>query len=380
MRVGLALALPLLACSSATDDAARLAAREQPVIGGRDSAAGDDGVVIVRVERPGGTSVCSGSLVAPNLLLTARHCVTATYVEDNIRCKADGSLDVPSGGALGEPVAADRVTIYLGAAPSQDAVSNLPGGAPDGVGTRIVTTSWPNVCRDDLALIVLDREVSAPIVPLDLRTQVSKATRVSTVGYGLTENSRSGELWSDRKRRDGVPVKYVDTLPNTFGIGRAVCQGDSGGPAFDSISGGVVGVYSLGFPGVDVSSCSSENALNYYTRLSAYEPLLRQGFDAAEQPFPEPAPGGEGGAPNAEGGAESNAEGGASTAGDGAAAGGAEPDDEGPRKEPGAGDGGGCNSSGARASWPSLLLAFGALAARSRRRRQHAVAAQGPAR
>lgn len=364
MRSAIVCALGLLACGHAPEGGDRASELKQPVIGGKESPAADDGVVIVLIQRAG-ASICSGALVAPNLLLTARHCVTAVYEENNIRCNADGSLDEPSGGALGEPVAPEKVRIYLGADPTQDSVSSLPGGEPAGIGTRIVTTDWPSVCRDDLALVILDRDVAAPIVPLDLTTPITKAMRVSTVGYGLTESSDLGDLWSARRRRDSVAVKYVDTLPNTFGVGRAVCQGDSGGPALDAVSGGIVGVYSLGFPGVDVSSCSSENALNYYARLNAYESLLREGFDAAGQPFPEPAPSG-GGAPSAEAGAPASP----APAGSGGvgAAGGAEPEGEAPLEKPRSEDEGGCNLSGSPARWPSWLLAAFALLTVRRRR------------
>lgn len=359
----LSWALALVACSEGATDATTESRREA-VIGGKTSPDADDGVLAVRIDRPGGTSVCSGSLIAPNLVLTARHCITAMYVEDNIRCTADGTLEMPSGGQLGDPVDPESVTVYLGARPSTDGNSGLPGGEPSGVGAQIVTSTWPNVCRDDVALVVLDREVSAPIVPLDLTTQVTKATRISSIGYGLTESSMPGELWSPRKRRDNVAVKYIDSLPNTFGVGRAVCQGDSGGPAIDSLTGGIVGVYSLGFPGVDLNACSSDNALNYYARLGAYETLLREGFEAATQPFPEPS-NGEGGAGN---------EGGAASAGagnevvEGGAAGAA--DEEPPIKKPTSTDDSGCSTTGAPANGPSLLLfAAVALGAMVRRRR-----------
>lgn len=298
--------LLLVGCSgNEVGDAPRLASKQR-VIGGVVSEEVDDGVLVLRTDRSKDTSVCSASLIAPNLLLTARHCIVAEYPADNIRCKADGTLTMPSGGQLGASSSPEKVHVFSGAQPPPDATSGLPGGEPAAIATQIITTDWPSVCRDDIALVVLDREVDLPIVPLALGTVVDKSTRVSVLGYGLTETSAEADRWASRKRRDGLPVKYVDTLPNTFALGRSVCKGDSGGPALDSDSGGVVGVYSLGFPGETVADCSSQNALNYFAQVNRYPDLLRQGFEAAGRPYPGDVPsgsagaGGAGGAPDEE--------------------------------------------------------------------------------
>jgi MYXO-CTERM domain-containing protein len=191
---------------------------------------------------------------------------------------------------------------------------------------------------------------------------------VSVLGYGLTESSEEGERWSARRRRDRVLVKYVDTLPNTFALGRSVCKGDSGGPALDSESGAVIGVYSLGIPGETVADCTSLNALNYYAQVNRYPDLLRQAFEAAGQPFPDDEPAGSGGADGGgaggapvdatPGGGESSALGGngGSTT-------------ESPTAEVPASASGGCHVSRSGSPWPSVLAALLGLAALSRRRR-----------
>lgn len=308
-----------LGCGRATDDPTAFSGHQEAVIGGVDSAETDDGVLVLRTDRIKDTSVCSSSLIAPNLLLTARHCIVAEYPADNIRCRPDGTLMAPSGGQLGVPTEPENVHVFSGQQPMHDASSNLPGGAEAAIATQIITTDWPSVCRDDIALVVLDRDLDLPTVPLDLSKVVTKTTRVSVLGYGLTEVSAEADRWSTRRRRDSVLVKYVDTLPNTFAVGRSVCKGDSGGPALDSESGGILGVYSLGFPGETKADCSAENALNYYAQVNRYPDLLRQGFEAAGQPFPGEEPsgaggvGGESGAPGGEvpPGGEANASGGA---------------------------------------------------------------------
>lgn len=364
-KEALIAALLLCGCGGGAVSEGPGSSMREAVIGGLASEDSDDGVLVLRTDRTKDTSVCSASLIAPNLLLTARHCIVAEYPADNIRCNADGTLTMPSGGQLGASSKPETVHVFAGQEPPPDATSGLPGGEPAAIATQIVTTDWPSVCRDDIALIVLDRELALPVIPLALGKVVDKTTRVSVLGYGLTETSAEADRWSPRKRRDDVPVKYVDTLPNTFALGRSVCKGDSGGPALDSESGGVIGVYSLGFPGETTADCSSQNALNYYAQVNRYPELLRQGFDAAGQQYPGDLPVGSGGAAGAAGASEMLPVGGEPSAAGGAAGEAHEP----APVEPPVSASGGCQHSRGESSWSSVLAVLAGLAALSRRRR-----------
>ncbi len=75
LRAALATLL-LVACSNASDDAPRSLA--QAVIGGTESSATHDQIVLL-VHSDGAKvfATCSGTLVAPNVVMTARHCVSA---------------------------------------------------------------------------------------------------------------------------------------------------------------------------------------------------------------------------------------------------------------------------------------------------------------
>jgi V8-like Glu-specific endopeptidase len=344
--------LLLSSCSSHDDPSA---AARQAIIGGKPTDA-HEGVVLIRTDRETAVSVCSGSIIAPNLLLTARHCTTAEYPEDDIRCNADGSLDLPSGGQLGESAPPERIHVFTGV--NVPASNALPSGEPAARGAAILTTDGPSVCKDDIALVVLDRPVSVATLPLDLAKSAEVAALVNVVGYGITESSPPDEKYSARSERIGVPVRYVGTLPDTFALPRSVCKGDSGGPAIDPETGVVLGVYSLGFPGGNAAECSSENALNYFVQVNRYEELLRSAFEAAGQPFPEPpAPANEGGAGGQAGASTEQVAGepaGGSSAG--------EPPVSAP--SPAAGNGSeGCSLSGASGQHgPLSALVFGLLA------------------
>ena len=355
------------ACSAPPLEEAPVVARQR-VIGGSASPATDDAVMLMLTNRDV-TSVCSAALIAPNLVITARHCIAAEYPEDGINCSPDGTLIMPSGGELGVPVSPEKIDFFAGLSLTGQP---FPTGTPAAIGQQVITGTGPSVCRDDLALVVLDRALDQTPIKVGLGLPVVQAGLVSVVGYGLTELTDPNVRYDQRHRRDGVAIKYIGLLPNTFTIGRSVCKGDSGGPALDATTGALLGVYSLGFPGKNAADCSSEEAVNYFVDVARYEDLLHQGFAAAGQPYPDPIV--------VDAGAD--AEAGVQDAGD-AAADEAGTSDAGDSGQPTAGThgstdstaGGGCQVRGFGKSAPMNALLFaGALAMlagtrRARRRR-----------
>src|SRR4051812_32085418 len=81
-RIGFALALALVGCSSPDAATERLGKERQPIIKGTASSSEQDDVILVAWNIQGqDQQACSGELVAPNLVLTAHHCVGE--VDDN---------------------------------------------------------------------------------------------------------------------------------------------------------------------------------------------------------------------------------------------------------------------------------------------------------
>lgn len=257
----------------------------QRVIGGERSTADQNAVVFVALLENGQfAGTCTGTLVAPNLVLTALHCVAKT--DESAICGADGTA--VEGGKVHSTNGPSSFAIVSGEAIQGE----IPKSRVAAV-TKVITPGSDTMCNADIAMLVLDRDMpNAKVAPIRLDRTVERSELVTSVGWGLTEDGKSP---SQRMTRAGIPVLAVGPVegvgPSEFLVGESVCSGDSGGPAIVA-SGAVVGVVSRGGNG---KAQDPENAAStcvgaqvVYTSLAPFKTMIMGAFaDAGATPILE---------------------------------------------------------------------------------------------
>lgn len=273
--------LTLTACSTPLPSSTSRA--QLPIVYAEPSPAGtsDDAVLLLRTTIDGQELVCSASLVAKNVVLTARHCV-AHSIQGPFNCTVRGELvDNPDGaGQIGLDLPADTLEFYGGA---------TPRNTPLARGTTIFSTLSSTICVNDLALVVLDRQVDLPVLPLRLRGRARTGEAVVVVGYGFDETQSIIDVRTQARHRktgltisgvgpDSVDQGVTTVAPRTIVVdGPSECEGDSGGPLRDATSGAIVGVYSS----LDGLSCVDSRVRHVFVHVPPLRAVIDDAFRAA---------------------------------------------------------------------------------------------------
>ncbi|HKY36438.1 MAG TPA: trypsin-like serine protease [Polyangiaceae bacterium] len=308
-----------LGCADAPSDP--LASETASIVGGEPSGAEDDGVLLIRaLPEPDPEILCTASLVAPNLLLTARHCVS--YFNNGLfTCTLKGEVveTTPDAGKLGLHLPAGSIEVYSAETPREEPIAR---------GVDVISTLSPVICVNDIAFVVLDRALELPLVPMRLGRPAELHEAVTLVGYGMDgEQVEIPYETQPRRRKPDLEIAGVgpDLLedgvttvsPRSLIVdGPSGCVGDSGGPLRAAETGAVLGVYSLQEGG----NCTSANVRHHLTHVPPFQALIAEAFTAAGseprlEPGSEPAPGSVGAGAGAGGaGPEPDPEGGAAGA------------------------------------------------------------------
>jgi MYXO-CTERM domain-containing protein len=308
------------------------------IINGTRSSADQDFVVQLGVETNGAiTPECTATVVAENLILTARHCVGEVEGERMLSTHS-----------------ADRIAIYVGADGPQQIAS---GAAPAARGAKVFTPAGQSLFPD-IALVVLDQKIDAPIAALRLNGTPRKSEAVDVVGFGMNEDNVNVSVRMQRTVKVMALAPSVTTFhklnEGEFAFGEAACFGDSGGPALSAATNAIVGVASRVNSGVastdDQPNKICLGAEDVYTSLRPFKQLILQAFAAAgATPILEEGDGTTTRAPTTKSATQREEDAG---------------------KNPQSGADGGCSTTGAAAGdgAGALALALGAALVRRRRR------------
>jgi V8-like Glu-specific endopeptidase len=285
----LALVCAAVGCGPTSSPTERTATSSSPIQNGATDTTHTFAVGVVQMQGQQ-AAFCSGALLAPNLVATARHCVSQ-LVSAQIDCASS---------TFGAVVPATQMLVTTDA-------TITPNSSFVTVSSIVVPTgaNQNKVCGNDIALLILATNIPLPqyvepVLSPPMTDQSVYSTTVTAIGYGVvTPTDLQGNTAGTRRIKQDIALHCIPgdkTFPDCFSDPTAAqvmttgefisgdastCEGDSGSSAFEQnnfTAGKWVsfGILSRGGTSTDGQTCIQP----IYSRFDAWASLL---LDAANQ-------------------------------------------------------------------------------------------------
>lgn len=184
---------------------------------------------------------CTGSMIAPNVVLTAAHCVKRTALSSSLKTVKTSKVFVKFNGKLS---AVARIKVHPLAGANEESYH-------------------------DLALVYLKKKLAVAPIRILLSRDVKVGDRVKIHGYGRSFDDFEGRLHEGYAHIDAVSdINLMITIKTSEATG---CHGDSGGPVTMSYTDDT-GIVHSGIVGITSGSSGDlceVGETGYYARVQA---------------------------------------------------------------------------------------------------------------
>lgn len=274
LPLSLCLALGTAACDAPPSDPLQAS---QKILGGETDSINTHVVGLVS-----DVGACTGTLIAPNLVLTARHCVADVLGEEGGGCERD----------FGATISADEIAVTTS--------TRLSRGAEYYGVSAIAVRDDLGFCDNDVAVLFLEENLpSSEATPIYPRVDIPAGFEetYTAIGYGRPSAGTRRILGGRTVLCYGIACG--DTQGQIVGRGDwigdgGICSGDSGGPAIDA-EGRVIGIASRADEACEYGFYLGVDAIGPWLREQGAAAAAAGGYDAERwvtrgESFPEGDP------------------------------------------------------------------------------------------